>query len=269
MLKRHWIAATTAGLALLIAFSVGGYILGWGLGVDAGEYQANTDTYTKHAADEIESACTSGDALADTECIVRVIEATNEHKRAERDLIAQRNMARWALLMLIATVAMAVITGGGVYYVWRTLKVTREIGEAQVRAYLSVKDARVTPNVDGPRVMWNFKVSLKNAGQSPARKIEAIASLRGNHVGVTRVIPDIESGGTDEVSLRVSQAPNDIQWAYNSDTKVFLHVSVCVRFQDVFAGERGITEEIYDFFGVFDLVGGVEVTLSPAGRTEN
>jgi CHASE3 domain sensor protein len=64
-----------------------------------------------------------------------VVETANEHERAEDDLNAQRNMAKWALFMLLATVAMAITTVFGVYYVWRTLNATQEMSADQAKVW--------------------------------------------------------------------------------------------------------------------------------------
>ncbi|WCE67989.1 hypothetical protein PL335_06480 [Sulfitobacter faviae] len=172
MIERNGFAMIAGGLALIVAFAVGGYILGFGLGEQSGEYEANADTYARHAQDEINSACAGLDATAQTECIVRVVEATNEHKRAESNLKAQRDMARLALWMLAVTIVMAIVTAGGVYYVWQTINVTREIGEAQVRAYQSVKGIEILESNDKTRM--GIILSAGNDGQSPALDSDAV-----------------------------------------------------------------------------------------------
>lgn len=143
--------------------AIGGYILGYGLGEQSGERQAHSDTYARHAAEHIEQSCSMLDGSAQTECIVRVVEATNEQERAQDDLNAQKNMARWALLMLVATVAMAFVTAGGVYYVWRTLQTTREIGEAQVRSYIYPSCSTEQINIEANTISIEFQ----NYGNSP------------------------------------------------------------------------------------------------------
>ena len=161
-----------AGIALIVGFAFAGYILGFGLGEQSGEYQSNTDTYARHAQDEIGRTCAGLDGTAQTKCIVRVVEATNEHNRSESDLKAQRNMAKWALLMLVATVAMAITTAFGVYYVWRTLNITREIGEKQVRANVAYSTYEV---IDMSHTSYEadtgIRLVFKNFGASPAREL--------------------------------------------------------------------------------------------------
>jgi hypothetical protein len=161
MFEGYWRTAIAAGLTLTAAFVIGGYILGYQLGEEAGKKDAHTKEYERHAADEIERTCLRLDPIAEAECIVRVINSAHEHKRAESDLIAQRNMARWALFMLISTVVMAAITGLGVYYVWRTLAITSDIGMAEVRAYIYDFGADIEADNN------TIGVTFKNFGNSP------------------------------------------------------------------------------------------------------
>lgn len=119
-----------------------------------------------------------GDGVDIAKCASEIIEATNEHERSQGDLSAQTEIARWALYMLIATVGMAIITFACVVFVWQTLKVTREIGMAQVRAYVVPFGVRVLPKiVNGVTTNFLFQPIFKNTGQSPA----GIAGTQINH----------------------------------------------------------------------------------------
>jgi hypothetical protein len=114
--------------------------------------------------------------------------------REENDLKAQREMADWAFGMLIASSIGVIITSLGVWFVRETLiatrrmigeaasatqaahdavSTTREIGEAQVRAYLSVRRARffVEP------MFLHIELDITNSGQSPARSVQVSASV--------------------------------------------------------------------------------------------
>ncbi len=184
-------AVVTALTALLIAGFAGATIfhLGWKNGNAKGEYAANSSAYASHAQSQIEECFTLLDDISKAVCVRDVVETQNEHERAESDLVAQTEMGLWALGMLIVTAIMAVVTGFGVYFVWRTLKATqemaidtREIGEAQVRAYLAfkIKDVEIIPPTilikDGE---WSnlpatvtISGELHNSGQSPARRMK-------------------------------------------------------------------------------------------------
>lgn len=93
------------------------------------------------------------------------------------DLAAQQSMAESTNWMNWAAWAGVIFTVAGVFLVWRTLiatqdtvAVTRKIGEAQTRAYLSVLDfeSEVTGN---PEPKITVKITLKNFGQTPARNV--------------------------------------------------------------------------------------------------
>lgn len=131
--------------------------------------------------------CTSlGNGVADPACIIERLDAQQEQNRAEHDLKAQQEMARWALLMLFVTTV-------GVIYIAQTLGATQltlkearaatkaaqdavaattETGRAQVRAYLSVRggkfrvserdEIRKKNEIDG-------YFTVINVGNSPAR----------------------------------------------------------------------------------------------------
>lgn len=176
MSKIDWRTAFTAGLTLILAFAIAGYFFGHQLGQEVGEKNAHTKEYERHAADEIKRTCLSRDPVAESECVVRVINTAHEHKRAESDLIAQRNMARWAFLMLLATVAMTFVTVGGVYYVWRTLNVTRDIGQAQVRAYISAGNGGIWESE-----ILEICLTIQNSGASPAINAHIMVELEFWH----------------------------------------------------------------------------------------
>jgi hypothetical protein len=107
-------------------------------------------------------------------------------------------MAKWAFWMFVAALASVLLTSAGVFLIWRTLHhtrraadaagkavteaenataaanrttdETRRIGEAQVRAYLSITDATVEilNRNNAPQI----KVRLRNSGQSPAKNVQ-------------------------------------------------------------------------------------------------
>jgi hypothetical protein len=103
-------------------------------------------------------------------------------------------MAKWALLMFIATVVGVGVTTVGVIYVKRTLDqnraaveaaivsaeaaqdsvdVVQRIGEAQVRAYLSCTGGKY--EVHG--TSFHLRPYLTNNGQSPANNIRIVAKI--------------------------------------------------------------------------------------------
>lgn len=254
-----WRHGVTAGLALIIAFATGGYILGNQLGQEVGKKDAHTKKYERHAANEIERTCLRLDPAAEAECVVRVINSAHEHKRAESDLIAQRNMARWALLMLLATVAMAFITAAGVYYVWRTLKATqvmagdtRRIGEAQVRAYVSISSFKVSLVIEDEMVRWSGVAKLSNAGQSPAILASIIVEGAGFLSTSYSGQKDIPTGGCETFfSTNMCDRVDLVKHPLNPEIIVCAG-TITIHYQDVFSKGGTFYEELFCFSGEFD-----------------
>lgn len=142
--------------------------------------------YASESQERIEH-CAALAASADiAECISQVVGATREHQRGERDLATQRDMAKWAGWLLVASGTGVWITLAGVIYVALTLKATREavaaanrtadeakrIGEAQVRAYMSVGDISIIFGADEEKIIPIIQMKIRNSGNSPARSFE-------------------------------------------------------------------------------------------------
>ena len=118
-------------------------------------------------------------------------EATAEQQRAQDDLKAQQDMAKWAKFMFWAATAETLVTLVGVILVWLTLNATwaakgeakraadaaektvdtmQTFGRQELRAYLSVN-----PVNHGNFGASNFNpiIALKNTGQTPATDVTA------------------------------------------------------------------------------------------------
>lgn len=187
MPERDWVQSIALGaLAGLVIAGVGWAILetGFYLGQTYGEQQANSDTYARSAAEDIESLCLGGEPTSVASCIRQVTEATNEHERAQRDLVAQQRMQLWALWLLGVSGFGTAIAGYGLVLLRRTwfeakaatnaaqdaVAVTRDLGQRQVRAYVSILGANVFDCGIGkqPKIV----ITIKNTGQSPAKNLK-------------------------------------------------------------------------------------------------
>ncbi len=162
------------------------------------QYEANSRSHAAHTEYQIENCFSVAEDIGKAECIRKAVDSQGQNERAEADLVAQREMSNWALGMLYVTTLMALVTGLGVYFVWRTLKATqqmaidtREIGEAQVRAYVHFKiediDIAAPPGLfkNGqwsalPAVV-TISGKLHNSGQSPARRIVCRYDIQSVH----------------------------------------------------------------------------------------
>lgn len=232
-------------IAVVLTFSWAAFHVGSEIGEARGERDRRTAEYERHAEEQIRSTCLSGQSGNIAECVSKIIRTTNEDSRAESNLIAQTEMARWALYMLLTTAGMAVITGAGVYYVWRTLSVTREIGEKQVKAYLSITVVTVSVELAimdrGEVAVWNLSVAIKNSGQSPARNV--LLSIKNTQSGSDNgetSIGDISSGEEVPVTYMLP-ASVDVAKARGGKGNDFgTDISIWLSYRDIF--DR--TEEI-------------------------
>ena len=150
--------------------------------------RAHKDYHTARAYDEtrrqFEQRCAGLEGEEIFGCLRDQIESAREPSRAEEDVQAQKQMARWALWMLVVTgaVGFGTITVAflGVHWVKETLVVTREamldtrkIGKAQVRAYLTCSGAEF--GID--RTWLQCHATIKNSGNSHATAVKIIAAV--------------------------------------------------------------------------------------------
>ncbi|RVB72391.1 MULTISPECIES: hypothetical protein [unclassified Mesorhizobium] len=178
MLKRVWdgtvsLWATIAICSFLLFVTALGFL-------STRAYDRATKDYqTSRAYDEtrrqLEQRCAGLEGKEIFDCLKEQIETAREPSRSEEDVSAQKEMARWALWMLVVSGVVGFATLGitaiGLYYIRDTLAVTRRamldtrsIGQAQVRAYLSC-----TGGDFGIEKNWfTCRVHLVNKGQSPA-----------------------------------------------------------------------------------------------------
>lgn len=252
MSKCNWIIAVALGLVLPIAFGVAGYQLGRGIGELRGEREAQSQNYAEHTGYQIQRSCFELDATAQTECIERIVDASNENQRAEKDLIAQSEMSTWAFWMLWATLVMAATTAFGVYFVWRTLMATQDmarettrIGEAQVRAYVTIEDANIAPHPRQNHVSWEVDFIVRNCGQSPARRLRATVKIDNDRPVQGIIMPDLAAGHFCRQSILVTT--NDFSLASGSDTDASIFVCVQVEFEHVFSKHGNPVLERADF----------------------
>lgn len=148
-----------------------------------------------------------------------------QQERERRDLSAQEGMAWWAELMFYAASATVILTFFALVAILRTLHhtrraadytegmlgeakattvaardtvtETRRIGEAQVKAYLSIKAAKAFIDENDGIV---FDVTVRNFGQSPAKDVHAIASVWVNR---EITLPAAMGGETRQTSVEV------------------------------------------------------------------
>ena len=140
--------------------------------------------------------------------------------------------ANW-MIALFSVVAAALL--------WKTLRATQEmandtrrIGEAQVKAYLDIKLTQVVPTI-ADRSLWNFRVSVRNSGQSPARQIYVNIQAGEGYSLFETILPDLGAGEIFEGGIEVLFPPKVDPVPENEPLKPFI-VLISTRFLDVFYG---------------------------------
>lgn len=147
------------------------------------EYRQQAEAEQNKAAHEIASRCNiifePGQSLAS--CIAQEINAYQKQDTTDKDLKAQQDMALWGLGTVLVGALGLVISVGGLFMLWQSLNQTRqaisndrEIGHAQIRAYVSVFDFE-TIVTDDPRPVIKTTIVFKNTGQTPAKKLRVNA----------------------------------------------------------------------------------------------
>lgn len=179
-----------------ITLSIAGlyFLVGAGLGVwswyeetrEANyEYHSRAAAEQKQAAEQIGDRCAVPLAPADFVgmCLADEIESYRKHNVADEDLQAQQEMARWTGVMGVTAAIGVPISICGLIAIWFSLRQTRQaistdrdIGHAQVRAYLSIEPTMSGPK-PAPGIVPTAAIRIKNTGQSPAYSVNYVAGL--------------------------------------------------------------------------------------------
>ncbi len=166
---------------------------------------------------------------------------------ARRIVSLEDTSAQW--LMTIFSILAA-------FLLWRTLQATqrmatdtRQIGEAQVRAYLTIERVLVylTPGDQFPFI----KVMIRNSGQSPARRVRIVVkfdrTMKGDGTSVlTATVPpvafpesDVQAGSlTDKHFCYVQSLALDTKdFGEGFERLIMLNAKVAVFARDVFGAD--------------------------------
>lgn len=205
--------------------------------------------------------------------------------RDEKDLQAQRKMAQWAFWMVWVSGAGVLVGGIGIIYLAmtynearkattaaeNTVKETRKIGEAQIRAYLAGSHGgfRITKEIVQADLIF------RNEGQSPAIGGSAEISLviwRKLESGMRETVTGEYCGGclndrqtigaiavSSGVSLKSEWYPaEEMKWTQlfaeisAPDTKFGIQFIVQFEWRDVFSQSSTVCAE-FDMSGISDL----------------
>jgi len=115
-------------------------------------------------------------------CLVKEILTYQAKDATNKDLKAQQDMALWAFWTFIATTGGLIVSIGGLTMLWASLRQTRqaisldrEVGHAQVRAYVTVNPKAPKQIGDGLRPITH--ITIVNTGQSPTYDVAYIATI--------------------------------------------------------------------------------------------
>lgn len=246
------------------------------------------DREQDQASRNIAAKCSVPDAPVDivTECLAAEMEAYQDRQNTDQDLQAQQDMAYWAFLMFVASALSLPVSIGGLLLLLRSLRQTeraistdREVGHAQVRAYVSIEPSVIGEIKVGGIIEGDLKFS--NTGQSPAYKVRYVArifiedeSFSETESDIIAAIPDenklgsiIPANGSIEGDA-ASDAPltrDDIEAVMVSGSKRVYLVCV-VTYHDVFGLEKGSSERRTRFCAYLKREGQLAMT-SAEGRT--
>lgn len=194
-----------------------------------------------------------------------------QEDRDKADLQAQEDMAFWAKLMFLASALTVAVTFGGLVLIWRTLhhtkraansavdmvnearlttkaaqdaiEVTREIGEAQVRAYLTCTEAKYTIS----KTSIFCQLVIANKGLSPADRIEIQARLipqkplKGIEMCEAEDCEPISAGSVGNASFagEFSKLGDEVKDSIHSKMQPFA-IQCIISWRDVFKKEQEI-----------------------------
>jgi hypothetical protein len=149
-------------------------------------YQKRADDEAEKSADEIARNCTIIPLVnpALINCLRQQIQAYQKQDTTNKDLEAQQRMAYWAAVAALLSGLGLLVSVGGLILLFRSLRQTRqaisndrEIGEAQVRAYLAVESPEQHLGSIQAGKDFAIELKIKNTGQSPAYNMQYIAAL--------------------------------------------------------------------------------------------
>ena len=141
--KRNYVPAALATIAI--------FFVGWGLWLYAFASLGGGDTM---------------------ETVTSPLMPTDDKYYARADLAAQREMARWTLIMGMASVAGIILSFVGVVFIWRTWETSKDAAKASrgtLEAYLAIERGRLVVFIDDVRFrdgQAKVNIGVTNVGKS-------------------------------------------------------------------------------------------------------
>ena len=183
-----------AACALILALPIGGLLLAEYAKVHGtfAAYQQNAERDRKATSEEISKTCFKSDFIAFSTCINEKVAAYYKQQATNQDLKAQQDMAYWAKALLFVGLIQLGFSGAGIILVLRSLDLTRiatnaavesnrdnrEIGEAQIRSYVTIESCKFDFINTTPGNIGVLDIGYSNTGQSPAFNFMVEIGLR-------------------------------------------------------------------------------------------
>jgi len=209
LLEAFAICVVIAGVAIII------FATGRTAGVDVGRNEVTARDHYEAVKNAALAACIDTEPTALRQCVIESTEMAQNQSESRQGLFAQQDMSRWAFWMMIISGCTLLVTGIGIVWIRDTLvetrravkaaddavKVTRDIGEAQISPYLSIVHASAF--ID-ERNGISFTVQVKNSGQTPAKNVHVIVSVWINR---PCIMPNSEQKVEGHTSVEVFSRP--------------------------------------------------------------
>lgn len=178
MLKSYWneyrklLSLTALALFCAILLFYGGVAIGSMSGYYSAQAEGYSSQYPRDTEKRVEDCKTKTDVTDLRRCIAEVVKDSHESQRSEYDLQAQKEMSQWAWWLLVVSIGQIPIGIIGLFFLLKSISqaqeangIASEIGQAQVRAYLTIENCKVVIMREGPPLMT---FSIANKGQSPS-----------------------------------------------------------------------------------------------------
>lgn len=240
------------------------------LGRDAyKQYQQSANKDKNQAAENIATECAIPSAPVGiiTDCLKSKLGAYQDQDTTNKDLQAQQDMALWALLALYVGAGSVIASFAGLILLLVSLrqtstaiKDTREIGEAQVRAYLICERA----NLQIADNAIQFDIHIYNRGQTPAYggKFKGVITFSGTEGGDDKVVSVeqafgvVPPGDHSSCLLKVGRPPIEKElYGLITSNKVRIGIEGAISWSDVFGG-HGFADHAFEQEG--DIGGGTK-----------
>lgn len=152
--------------------------------LSAAPSQAQTvDAVSKQKTDTISAIAPAVDRVADELAKTRADQADpmadERNARERRDVVAQESMSTWTFWMAVAVFFQTLLAGGALWALILDLRQSRKSSEAQIRAYISIKNYALHTFSDGKGGATSIRLDFEiwNGGQSPAYNCSHMGNL--------------------------------------------------------------------------------------------